>query len=30
MKELVAVRFPQADKILVVDNLNIHAPAAFY
>lgn len=31
MKELVDVHFPQADKIrLVVDNLNIHAPAAFY
>lgn len=31
MKELVDVHFPQADKIrLVVDNLNIHTPAAFY
>jgi hypothetical protein len=31
MKELVDVHFPQAEKIrLVVDNLNIHTPAAFY
>lgn len=31
MKELVDLHFPQADKIrLVVDNLNIHTPAAFY
>jgi hypothetical protein len=31
MKELVDVHFPQADTIrLVVDNLNIHTPAAFY
>jgi len=31
MKELVEVHFPEADKIrLVVDNLNIHTPAAFY
>lgn len=31
MKELVDVHFPQTTKIqLVVDNLNIHTPAAFY
>jgi uncharacterized small protein (DUF1192 family) len=31
MHELVYVHFPQAEKIrLVVDNLNIHTPAAFY
>jgi len=31
MKELVDVHFPEAEKIrLVVDNLNIHTPAAFY
>jgi transposase len=31
MKELVDVHFPQAEKIrVVVDNLNIHTPAAFY
>jgi len=31
MKELVDVHFPAAEKIrLVVDNLNIHTPAAFY
>lgn len=31
MKELVDVHFPAAEKIrVVVDNLNIHTPAAFY
>lgn len=31
MKELVDLHFPEAAKIrLVVDNLNIHTPAAFY
>jgi len=31
MRELVEVHFPKAEKIrLVVDNLNIHTPAAFY
>jgi transposase len=31
MKELVDVHFPNAERIrLVVDNLNIHTPAAFY
>ncbi len=31
MQELVDVHFPQADKIRVVmDNLNIHTPAALY
>ena len=31
MKELVDLHFPEAEKIrLVVDNLNIHTPAAFY
>jgi len=31
MKELVDVHFPDAERIrLVVDNLNIHTPAAFY
>jgi transposase len=31
MKELVDVHFPQAEKIrVVVDNLNIHTPAALY
>lgn len=31
MKELVDVHFPGAEKIRVVlDNLNIHTPAAFY
>jgi len=31
MKELVDVHFPEAEKIrVVVDNLNIHTPAAFY
>jgi hypothetical protein len=31
MQELVDVRFPDAERIrLVVDNLNIHTPAAFY
>lgn len=31
MKELVDIHFPDAERIrLVVDNLNIHTPAAFY
>lgn len=31
MKELVDVHFPDAERVrLVVDNLNIHTPAAFY
>jgi len=31
MKELVEVHFPDAERVrLVVDNLNIHTPAAFY
>jgi uncharacterized small protein (DUF1192 family) len=31
MKELVDIHFPGAERIrLVVDNLNIHTPAAFY
>lgn len=31
MRELSDVRYPQADKIVVVlDNLNIHKPASFY
>jgi len=31
MKEMVDVHFPHAEKIcVVVDNLNIHTPAAFY
>ncbi len=31
MQELVNVHFPQAERILIVlDNLNIHTPGAFY